>query len=147
MKSLFKFFGLPYREKKLFCRALITVCVVRLGLWLLPFKWVKRFLSIKSPAGRQNQKSDWVVINGIARAVKRCGSCVPYATCLTQALATHHLLDLQGESSELKVGVAKDSQGRLEAHAWLEVDGQIIIGKLPRHQRFAVLEASNLAVL
>jgi len=147
MKSLIKFLNLPHLEKKLFCQVLLTVCVIRAGLWVLPFKWVKRYLAINNSAKSQDDSADWIVITSVTNKVKTCSRFVPYATCLTQALTTHSVLNRQGASSELKIGVAKDGNGKFEAHAWLEVNGKIIIGKIPRHQRFAVLDSSNLAVL
>jgi hypothetical protein len=48
--------------------------------------------------------------------------------CLTQALTAQVLLAHQGRSSQLRLGVAKDEEGQLKAHAWLESDGVAIFG-------------------
>ena len=67
------------------------------------------------------------------------------ASCLTQALATRTLLNLKGQKSHLKIGVDKDKKENFEAHAWIEKEGKIIIGKLPRHQqRFVILNLNGL---
>ena len=67
---------------------------------------------------------------------------VPKATCLTQAIALRTLLARDGKESELRIGVAKAEDGRLEAHAWLESDGRIVIGGR-ESSRFAVLAAGE----
>lgn len=74
----------------------------------------------------------------IVSAVRRCSRVVPRATCLTQALAARKLLEKEGHAADLKIGVAKDGS-ILRAHAWLELDGRIILGKRPRHSRYFVL--------
>lgn len=51
----------------------------------------------------------------------------PERPCLTQALAARYLLSRGGVSSVLRIGVARQG-GDLQAHAWLEREGAVIIG-------------------
>jgi hypothetical protein len=67
-------------------------------------------------------------VDRIAWAVSLAGRYVPRATCLTQALAMQILLKREGIAVQLHLGVAKDEQGRVTAHAWLEQDGRVLIG-------------------
>ena len=46
-------------------------------------------------------------------------------TCLRRALTLQRLLAKQGVSTELKIGARKDN-GHLNAHAWIEYQGQTI---------------------
>ena len=55
------------------------------------------------------------------------------------------LLERYGQSADLKIGVSK-SQGSFEAHAWLEVDGRIVLGKERMHSRYAVLGSNQTLV-
>lgn len=55
---------------------------------------------------------------------------IPRATCLPQALAGEALLVRNGHAAELILGVAKTPQGRLEAHAWVESRGRLVVGEL-----------------
>ena len=64
---------------------------------------------------------------------------VPAATCLTQALATRVLLSRLGQPAHLRIGVAKSKKGQLQAHAWVESQGKIIIGDQPDLSRFAIM--------
>ena len=43
-------------------------------------------------------------------------------------MAGQVLLGRQGEPSELRLGVAKDDWGALQAHAWLESNGAVVVG-------------------
>jgi len=51
----------------------------------------------------------------------------PERPCLTQALAARYLLSRGGVSSVLRIGVAREGDD-LQAHAWLEREGVVIIG-------------------
>ena len=63
------------------------------------------------------------------RAVERVGHRLfPRNPCLTEALVAHRLLCRKGYSSVLRIGVRKASQSALEAHAWVEYQGVVVIG-------------------
>jgi hypothetical protein len=44
-----------------------------------------------------------------------------------------------GFSPQLRIGVAKGETGKLEAHAWIESQGKIVIGYLKDLSRFTPL--------
>lgn len=140
MRRLRKFFTLTYPEKKLLARSLLVILVIRIGLWILPFNLLDRWSTGTTPI--REKTNDWTAIKRVARSVKSCSRFIPYATCLTQALATRLLLRMDGQPCDLKIGVEKDRDEKFGAHAWIEVDGQIVIGKLPKHHRFAVLSSN-----
>jgi hypothetical protein len=48
--------------------------------------------------------------------------------CLVQALAAKALLSRAGYPTLIRIGVAASEDGKLRAHAWLERDGEIVIG-------------------
>jgi len=60
---------------------------------------------------------------------------VPGATCLTRALALQIWLGRRGQAAELRFGVARGAEAPLDAHAWLESAGRILIGaaEVPRY--------------
>jgi hypothetical protein len=67
----------------------------------------------------------------------RVTRCVPVVgTCLTQALATQILLGWRGHPTHLRIGVAYSETGQLQAHAWIESDGQIVVGELSDLPRY-----------
>jgi len=61
--------------------------------------------------------------------------------CLARALATQILLHWHGYPADLQIGVAKGEAGQLEAHAWVESQGQIVMGYLSNLSRFTPLPA------
>ncbi len=140
MKGIRKVFVPPIREATLMCEALLLVLVVRLGLWVLPFSLLNRWFNASAQV--RHSSADWAAIKRIVRAVRSCSRCVPNATCLTQALATRLLLQMKGQPADLRIGVEKGRDQKFGAHAWVEVNGRIVIGELPHHHRFAVLTSS-----
>ena len=118
---------LPPVERRLLMRAWFLLLTVRLGLWLLPFRHQRRIwqrLAAAAPGGAPAAGE----ADRIAWAVSLAGRYVPRATCLTQALTVQTLLKREGIAAHLRLGVAKDDDGRVTAHAWLEQDGQVLIG-------------------
>jgi hypothetical protein len=60
--------------------------------------------------------------------VTRVAVAVPRATCLTQALATMILLGQEGHHSRMFIGVSRGEGQRMDAHAWVECSGEVIVG-------------------
>lgn len=141
MKKAFNFLSAPLATKRLLGRALGWVVFYRLTLWLLPFARLKRMLALRPP-GPETPSLPAARIAEIVSAVRAVSRFVPAASCLTQALAARRLLEAAGQASELKFGVIKNSE-KFEAHAWVEVGGRIVIGRLPHQRQFVVLEATD----
>ncbi len=128
IRLIFRCRQLSAVERRLFFRALILVPLIRLGLWILPFRvmqsWVDRLRRLE----RQPRELDRRSIRQVAWAVEAASRRIPGATCLTQGMATQILLGRLGQRAELRLGVARKQNGRLEAHAWVESQGRIVSG-------------------
>lgn len=113
---------------KMFARAYVLVWAIRLALWVLPFRtiynWAIEFR--KGRIGDRPMDSDSVyrVVWAISAAARR----VPKASCLTQALATQIMLGRRGHRASLQIGIMKSQAGRFDAHAWVERNGDVLIG-------------------
>lgn len=74
-------------------------------------------------------ESEKQLVARVAYAIPRVASCLPWRTdCLVQALAAERWLKRSGVSSLLIIGVKRTSTLPLEAHAWLKIGDQIVIG-------------------
>ncbi len=121
----------------LWLEALFWVTIVRVALTFLPFRRVLRLpLVLYRPAGGMLKA---VVGNSIPDVVQAAASLVPGATCLTQALTAQLLFAQRGVVTSLRIGVAHGAHGKLDAHAWLEHGGSVVIGQLPDLERFSPL--------
>jgi Transglutaminase-like superfamily len=136
MGSIRKLCRLSASDRALLGRATLWLGATRIALWLLPLRVVRRMAAWARPTAPRRaptspQRIVWAV--SVARRF------VPRATCLSQALAAHALLAQYGHRAELRFGVRKSPVGRLVAHAWIEREGQILIGALPDLSRYAPL--------
>jgi hypothetical protein len=59
--------------------------------------------------------------------------------CLPRAYTTHLLLRRYGYRSQVHLGVARDGEGKVEAHAWVECSGRIVVGWVDDMERFVRL--------
>jgi hypothetical protein len=127
MSNVGRFLSLTPAEQRRLAQAFLIVAGVRIGLSLVPFPRFQALLArlraqanVKSGAGPTTEQ--------LARDVRVVSSYVPRATCLTQALAGQVLLQHFGHRAIVHVGVTKE-EGTIQAHAWLESDGKVVIGE------------------
>lgn len=139
MGRLYKLLRLLVADRCLLVKAVLLVGAVRVGLWLLPFRVLRRLLAGLSPANAQLQQGDPALIGRVVWAVKVASHYIPAATCLTQALATQALLSRRGHPAILRIGVTKSEAGKFQAHAWVEYQGKVVIGGSGARSHFTPL--------
>jgi hypothetical protein len=125
MKRIRQFAKLTPPERLLLLRAVVLVAAVRVALWTMPFRSVRKLLG-KRPA--VSVKLAAIPVKRLSWAVQAAARRIPGASCLTQALAVQHLLARAGHWAELHIGVAKDAARGFQSHAWVEYRGQILLG-------------------
>jgi hypothetical protein len=135
MRLLFKFLKFDAGDRHLLIMTLILLAAMRLGLWLLPFRTLLKLL----PRISGSQVTQQVSVGKISWAVKTVSRYIPGVKCLARALTTQVLMNRNGHSCELRIGVAKGEKGILEAHAWIEHEGLIVMGYLADLSRFMPL--------
>ena len=127
MTRLRKFARLPPGGRTLLIRTVFVVAVIRLALWVLPFRYLRRLLEthFRGPSG-----AAWRPMESVAQlvwAVRAAASSVPCASCLTQAMALHCLLIHAGYVSAVHIGIAREPRSRIRAHAWVEQAGRPLL--------------------
>jgi hypothetical protein len=139
MKRINKFLQLSVRDKLLLLKSFLALAAVRAGLSLLPFQTLRQLLGFFTPTTAAFTETDCASMHRVSYAVKTMSRYIPGASCLTQALAAHMLLARIGQPAALRIGVARSQEGQFQAHAWVEIQGRIVVGKLPDMRRYAVL--------
>jgi len=143
MRRLRSFLALPAADRRLLIEAALFLGVVRLGLKLLPFQTLLSLLN-RMPKGRLAPLPlDPRSAERLAWAIATAG---PYLVgsrpCLPQALAAQLLLVRRGFPARLRLGVIKGDRGEVQAHAWMETDGRVVVGgSLAELARFTPLLA------
>ena len=101
------------------------IIFIRISLTILSFSKVKK-ISKRFSRSNNNQKNN-LSIEDIIWSIHVVSTYVPRATCLTQAITAQILLYRHDHPSKLKIGVMKKDD--FEAHAWLEINNEIILGE------------------
>ena len=120
IRWLRKLARLRRRDLPVLAEALVCVSVIRLALWLVPFRFWRLAPSVAARHTGDTHRLTWAVL--AAAAV------VPKSTCLVRALAAQRLFARYGHASNLHIGVAHSVEEGLAAHAWLEYRGAILVG-------------------
>lgn len=125
------------RDRNLLIITFTLLTLIRLAMWLLPFRTLQSLVNRSSQISSKQAK---INIDTITWAVEISSRYMPGGVkCLARALTTQILMNWQGYSSQLRIGVAKENNATLAAHAWVEYQGQVIMGNLSDLERFTPL--------
>ena len=125
MGKLRKLWASPLRFKALLGEAVARLCMLTMLRFLPVPGRAQSFMQAHEVA--QARRAD-TSFEEILRAVNVAARFVPGATCLVKARAASAMLNRFGYAAEIKIGVAKQASD-LKAHAWVECDGQVVLGE------------------
>jgi len=130
-------------------RALLLLPLLRLSLKLWSFQSVLRFLERSAPLPKTETATPPTHSFGplsqeqIVRLVRMVNVAANKgllkANCLPRSLAIWWLLRRRGVESELRLGV-KPLDDAIQAHAWVEHNGQVLNDSIEVRQQFATFE-------
>ena len=119
-----RFRALDRKAQRVFGRAAILLPWVQLSLRLRGFKTTKALLQAKlrpGPVASNRDPAESVhMVTRMVGAAAHYGMARP--NCLEQSLVLWYLLQSEGVTAPLRIGVRKLQQ-KLEAHAWVEFAG------------------------
>jgi hypothetical protein len=115
--------------------ALLLLVFVRIGLRTTRYSrlrgWLGRMARVRRPTTSSVSEITW--------AVGAVGRRMTGTTCLAEALAVDTMLRRRGYQPLLRIGVRQGVHSLLDAHAWVECDGQVVMGEVPRLTDYAIL--------
>ena len=145
-----RFLGRPAADRRLLMEALALHVCVALLLRVVRFGTLTRWLGAGVHRAEPEGPSSDAASRRVVWAVRQVSAACPLGrTCLTEALTADALLRRAGCVATLRYGVAMDETGgdRVAAHAWLERDGDVLMGASPRSLRdYVPLERAANAV-
>ncbi len=129
-RTLGKLFGLSWADRLLLFEAALCLGVARLAILLLPFRWLApRFGARMAESAAEEPGIGGGLAGRLAWAVRVSSRYAPWQTrCLVRAVAAKLMLKRRGLPSTLYLGLAKDGDGELTAHAWLRCGGSTLTG-------------------
>jgi hypothetical protein len=135
MKTLLKFtkkfrhfMSIRSTDKLLLVEALCLTGIARILILTVPFHKLSSLLGKHMEESSIDlNETEYEVIKRVSWAVKVASKYTPWESkCLVQAATAQRMLKVRKISSTLYLGVKKDAQNKMEAHAWLR-SGVIII--------------------
>lgn len=147
-RSLSKLLRLPAGQRRLLVKTALLLEGIKFAVRLLPFRIVRRLLDWAERPLRRGHRNPLyeASVDEISRAVALASRYTPGTkTCLTQALALRLLLVRRGYPATLRIGVVREGKERLQAHAWVESAGRVLIGdyQLERYAPLIDLEGKT----
>ncbi len=110
----------------------IMLGLARAAVLALPFRWLAKFLgkrkdSVKDDELSKDKPSPMAM--KIAWIINKTSQYTPWdSNCLAKAVAGRFMLKRRKISGTVYFGMAKDSEGELEAHAWLRSGNKVLTG-------------------
>ena len=146
MGRVSRFISLEPSEKKLFFFSIGWLCVTRLSLTIFPFRKTMYLVEsqVKRRLGKHRGSPAEISATRLSWLVSRAACLVPGSTCLVKALAGKIIFASQGLNPQLHIGVNMQEEHGLEAHAWLTLDGEVILGQVPDLSKFTPLSGPSL---
>ncbi|MBW2732613.1 MAG: lasso peptide biosynthesis B2 protein [Deltaproteobacteria bacterium] len=134
-------------------RALLLLPLTGIGLKVLGFRRTQKLLRIHPWPKKSQQTAQHDSLErarSAAQMVSLAARYGPYrATCLKKALVLHWMLEREHIVAELKIGVRRGAgcKGRkgaghnVEAHAWVESSGVVLLDDSAVDERFATFDS------
>ena len=136
--------ALPASDRRLVLALLALLPATAAAIRLLGVGRVCGFLSRHPPIETDAQPADTQQARALARLVDAAARRVPgRPSCLPRSITLWWLLRRRGIDSALRIGV-RTVDGRLHAHAWVELDGLVLNDDQDVGLRFAPFEGVNL---
>lgn len=132
-KTLKRYRDRTPEERRAVTRAGLLIVALQAVLKVLPFQRVldgvsrvaRSNASERSGHDRHSHFDRDLAVWAVEAAGRRLLSRNP---CLPKALAVLILFRRAGEPAELRLGVTREADGPVEAHAWVESEGRVVIG-------------------
>ena len=146
MRRFNRFRRLSGFERRIVLEAAAGLPIAWLAVRLLGFR-ICRAVFEKSRVAGQNSTSPEPGALGLARRIAHleivtAANLALRTTCLEQSLVLCRMLRRRNLNADLRIGARKEA-GRFEAHAWVEVAGNVIDGGGTEHLHFVPFEQSE----
>jgi Transglutaminase-like superfamily len=139
-EPLKRYRALDGESQRLFWRAAFLLPWIRVSLRIRGYNPTFTALQSRLRAIRKDLPAGLDRVQKINRMVRAAvHHSLLHFTCLEESLGLWYLLRKQGIASQLRIGVRK-SNGRFEAHAWVEFAGEALNQPEATHLHYAAFE-------
>jgi hypothetical protein len=137
-------------ERGIVLEAIGGLLATWIGLRLIGFRRWERVLAVFAPAANTTVPAQGASVQESALLIARMQAAAARnlffrTNCLEQSLVLWWLLRRRGINAALRIGARKESD-RFEAHAWVELDSQVLNDASAEHCHFVPFEKSILSM-
>lgn len=145
IRKIKTFLKMPLLEKSMFFEAYILSGIYRFAILAIPFKKLKKYIgAYKKESSRQIPMEQYKVARRVLGAVNMATTRTPWESkCLVRALTAQRMLKKRNIYTTLYLGVGKDINNKMLAHAWLRCGEIILTGGRERTGFKEVAKFSN----
>ena len=140
LETVQRYRALARESQRIFWRAVILLPMVRASLRLRGYNQTFATLQKRLTSTAAQQSESREVVQKTSRMVRAAlrHSLIKY-TCLEESLTLWYLLQKQGVSTQLRIGVRKTG-GKFEAHAWVEYESVALNQPDEIHKHYAAFD-------
>ena len=130
LRKVNTFVKMDFKSKSEFGKAFLYTGMARAFILFIPFnKLRKRIGKVKTESPDEVDKDTYITARHIAEVIRIVSSHTPWESkCLVQALTAQKMLKERGISTTLYLGVKKDSNNNMIAHAWTRCGKYYVTG-------------------
>jgi hypothetical protein len=129
LHTLKRFVALPANRRAISIEAVIALGLARLLVLTVPIRWIARHLERRAARAHAQPVEAGDVVREVGWAVRAAAPKTPWkSACLAQAIAGKWMLGRRRLHGTIRLGVAKDIDGNLHAHAWLCAGDTLLTG-------------------
>lgn len=134
LKKIKKYYKIPFHQKLVIIKTYLLMGFVRFLILFIPFKRVASIMGKPmSESPEEVEPSMLITAKKIAWYVKKLSQYTFWESkCLVQALTTLILLKRRKIPCTLYLGMAKDENNKISAHAWLRCGNEVVTGAYER---------------
>ena len=135
-----KYFNTSNLERKTLNQILLWLIYSVVLVRLAPLRWFSGLLGeFNKPIDFELNPNQIEMIQLIKKNIRRCKRVLPWKVkCFEEAIAAKMVLKKQKIKSTLYLGVDKDKEQKLIAHAWLKAGDFIVTGR-QGHENYSVV--------
>jgi hypothetical protein len=126
----------------LIVEAAILLLIIWVAIRVLRLHTLRHLLDFAPPSNRGASR---VAADRVGAAVIAVAKRLPFVNCLSAAFVADTMLRRCGYPATLNIGVRRGARpsAALEAHAWVECHGDVIVGQLDDLDEYVVLAGPN----
>lgn len=135
-----KYFNTSKLERKTLNQILLWLIYSVVLVRLAPLRWFSGLLGeFNKPIDNELNQNQIEIIKLIKKNIRRCKRFLPWKVkCFEEAIAAKMVLKKQKIKSTLYLGVDKDKEQKLIAHAWLKAGDFVVTGR-QGHENYSVV--------